>query len=277
MMKVAAFQGRCRDGDVDANIAKATETLHQAAEAGADFLLMPEGYLGGYGTRETVEATALSLDDPRLGRLVAETARNDVVFIAGMHERAGEAIYNSALIAHQGALLGTYRKTMLLVSEHREMGVATDFDLPVWHAKGVTFGVMLCADSSFIEVALTMWWKGAQIIFSPHYNYIASDRMDEHRVRVRNNHAGTAALLGIPVVRSNVVNWDRAPRLGYGDTAIFDGSGRPLAEAGLFTECLIAADVDLAKLRPRDERLRIPLDVRRQLAEGMLAAPVADF
>ena len=31
-MKIAAFQGRCHDGDVEANIAKAIETLHHAVE-----------------------------------------------------------------------------------------------------------------------------------------------------------------------------------------------------------------------------------------------------
>ena len=276
-MKIAAFQGPCHDGDVAANLATATATLHQASEAGADFLLMPEGYLGGYGSREIVESTAMTLDDPRIEGLVAETAGRDIVFMVGLNERSGERIYNSELIAHRGALLGVYRKTMLTRGGHRQMGFATDFDLPVWEAKGITFGVIICADSSFIEVAQAMWWQGAQVIFSPHYNFIPSEGMDAHRIRVRNNHIGIAALLGVPVVRSNVVNWDRAPRLGYGDTAIFDDSGRPLAEAGLFTQTLITADIDLSSLRPRQLRHRVPMEARRQLADAMLSAPVAEF
>ena len=276
-MRIAAFQGRCHDGDVKANVATASETLRQAAEAGADFLLMPESYLGGYGTREVVEATAMTLDDPRVRGLVAETAGSDVVFMVGLSERSGDHIYNSELIAHRGSVLGVYRKTMLTRGGHRRMGFATDFDLPVWQAKGITFGVIICADSSFIEVAQAMWWQGAQAIFSPHYNYIPSEGMDAHRIRVRNNHIGIAALLGVPVVRSNVVNWDRSPRLGYGDTAIFGPNGQPLAEAGLFTETLILADIDLSTIRPFEQRQRIPMAVRRQLADAMLAAPVAEF
>lgn len=276
-MRIAAFQGRCHDGDIEANVRTARDTLRQAAEAGADFLLMPEGYLGGYGSRQVVESTAMALDDPRVEALVAETADNDVVFMAGLNERSGDRIFNSELIAHRGSLLGVTRKTMLTRGGHRQMGFATDFDLPVWEAKGVTFGVIICADSSFIEVAQTLWWKGAQAIFSPHYNLIASGGMDAHRIRVRNNHIGTAALLGVPVVRSNVVNWDRAPRLGYGDTAIFGPDGEPLAEAGLFTETLIVADVDLDAIRPFEQRRRIPMAVRRQLADAMLAAPVTEF
>ncbi len=276
-MRIAAFQGRCCDGDVEANVARASETLRDAGSAGADFLLMPEGYLGGYGTRDVVEATAMALDDPRVAGLVAETAASDVVLMVGLNERSGDRTFNSALIAHRGTLLGVYRKTMLTRGGHREMGFATDFDLPVWQAKGITFGVIICADSSFIEVAQVLWWQGAQVLFSPHYNFIPNDRMDAHRIRVRNNHIGIAALLGVPVVRSNVVNWDRAPRLGYGDTAIFGPDGQPLAEAGLFTETLLVADVDLSATRPFEQRHRIPMAVRRQLADAMLAAPVAEF
>ena len=121
-MRIAAFQGLCHDGDVDANVAEVVRTLHQAAEIGADFLLMPEGYLGGYGSREIVEATALTLDDPRLARLLAETARSDVVLIVGLNERCGEKVHNTALIAHGGEVLGTYRKTMLTGSGHRVAG-----------------------------------------------------------------------------------------------------------------------------------------------------------
>jgi len=99
-MRIAAFQGRCCDGDVEANVARASETLRDAASGDADFLLMPEGYLGGYGTHEVVESTAMTLDDPRVAGLVAETAASDVVFMVGLNERSGDGIYNSVLIAH---------------------------------------------------------------------------------------------------------------------------------------------------------------------------------
>ena len=276
-MIIAAFQGVCKDGDVQANLARAIETFDQAHAAGADFLLMPETWLSGYGEKEVIEQCAMTLDDPRVKRLVAHTAGHDLVFMVGMSERDGDQILNTELVIHDGRILGTYRKTMLTGGDYRQMGFGTDFRLPVWQAKGITFGVIICADSSYIEVAQTLWWKGAQIIFSPHYNYIPSEGMDDHRIRVRNNHVGAAALLNVPVVRSNVVNWDRAPRLGYGDTAIFDDCGRPLAEAGLFTERLITAEIDFTQQRSRNGRLRIPMEVRRQLADAMVSCPVGEY
>jgi predicted amidohydrolase len=276
-MKIAAYQGRCHDGDPDANLAKTRELFSEAARQGAEFLLLPEAFLSGYGSREVVAASALALDDPRLQGLVAATAGHDVVLMVGVNEKHGAEIFNTVLVLYQGHLLGRYRKTMLTGSDYRRMGYSRNEELPIWEAKGVKFGVIICADSSYVEVALAMWWKGADLIFSPHYNFIPAAGMDDHRVRVRNNHIGTAALLGVPVVRANVVNWDREGQLGYGDTAIYDDAGRPLAEAGLFTERLITADVDLARSRARRERLRLPLAVRRQLADAMLKAPVGEF
>ena len=86
-----------------------------------------------------------------------------------------------------------------------------------------------------------MVWKGARIIFSPHFNSIGMDLMDEHRILVRNNHIGIAAHFGVVVARANVVS--AGAQQGYGDSAIFSPIGTPLAEVGLFREGLATADV----------------------------------
>ena len=149
-----------------------------------------------------------------------------------------------------------------------------DDELPVFQAKGAAFGIIICHDSSFPEIAATMAWKGAEIIFSPHYNAIPRDAMDDHRVRVRNNHVGIAAHYGVVVARSNVVGyWPDEDRYGYGDSAIFAPNGAPLAEAGLFAERLITADV-AACLGPPRWRRRDELRpaILRQMHEAALGA-----
>jgi len=81
--------------------------------------------------------------------------------------------------------------------------------------------------------------------------------MDEHRIMVRNNHVGIAAHYNVVVARSNVVGSWEPDRFGYGDSAIFAPNGAPIAEAGLFAEKLITADVapylDITKWRNRKE------------------------
>ena len=146
---------------------------------------------------------------------------------------------------------------------------ALDYSLPIFKAKGIPFGVIICHDSSFVEPAMTMRWRGARLLFSPHYNSIPYDRVDEHRTLVRNNHIGLSALLQMVVVRSNVVGGN-GERLGYGDSAIFSPLGVPVAVAPLFKEALISAEFDDAVLteegwRTRDE---MPLEVCQQLWEA---------
>jgi predicted amidohydrolase len=273
-VRVAAWQGRCVDGDVEANLAAAQRVIAAAREARADFLCLPESFLSGYGSRALVERGALSLDDPRLGELAAEAAGRNMVLLVGLSERrdSGE-IGNTVAIYAAGERLGLYRKTMLTNSDAREMGYCRDYDLPVFQARGVTFGCIICHDSSFIEPAAVLAYQGAQLIFSPHYNAIPAETMDAHRIRVRNNHIGLAVLLGVFIVRANVVGKDsvREGTLGYGDSAIFDPNGVPIAEAGLFQERLIVADIDpgAATRSGAARRAELPEAVRRQLAERL--------
>jgi N-carbamoylputrescine amidase len=241
----------------------------------ADFLCLPEAVLSGYGSREIVERGALSLDDSRLAELAATAAAHDMVLLVGLSERlANGDLGNTVAIYEQGKRLGIYRKTMLTGSDAQEMRYCRDYDLPVFHARGITFGCIICHDSSFVEPAAVLAYKGAQVIFSPHYNAIPADAMDEHRIRVRNNHVGLAALLGVYVVRANVVgqNTGREGNLGYGDSAIFDPNGVAIAEAGLFRERLIVADVDsrVADRSGASRRDELPDPVRQQLAEALL-------
>jgi predicted amidohydrolase len=274
-VRLAAWQGRCVDGDVEANLAAAHRVIAAAGEENVDFLCLPEAFLSGYGSRAIVERGALALEDPRLGELAVAAAERDMVLLVGLSERGenGE-IGNTVAIYSQGERLGIYRKTMLTHSDAREMGYCRDYDLPVFQARGVTFGCIICHDSSFIEPAAVLAYQGAQVIFSPHYNAISIEMMDAHRIRVRNNHIGLATLLGVFVVRANVVGKDsvREGTLGYGDSAIFDPNGVPIAEAGLFRERLIMADVDpLAATRSGARRNELPEAVRKQLAERVMA------
>jgi predicted amidohydrolase len=273
-LRIAAWQGRCVDGDLGANLAAAQEAIEAAGEQRADFLCLPEAFLSGYGSRELVEQGALALDDPRLEALASRAAAREIVLLVGLTERLRDgALGNTVVIYAEGRRLGVYRKTMLTGGDARDMGYCRDYDLPVFQARGITFGCIICHDSSFLEPAATLAYRGARVIFSPHYNAIAAEGMDEHRLRVRNNHVGLAALLGVYVVRANVVGKDsvRPGTLGYGDSAIFDPRGIAIAEAGLFRERLILADIDpSAAIRSGEARRdELPDRVREQLAEEL--------
>lgn len=240
---IGAWQGRCVDGDVDANIDLVAQAIDQAAAAGCDFLCLPETFLSGCGTVEEVRAAAITLKDKRLLELARHAGRRKVVTLVGLTEKRGRRYAVTQAILDGGRLAGHYTKTMPTGFDWQLMGWHDD-ELPVWQAKGITFGVIICHDSSFPEVAATMVWKGARVIFAPHFNNLPRDRMNDHRILVRNNHIGLAAHYNVVVVRANVIgHWEKGDLFGYGDSAIFGPNGQPLAEAGLFTERLITADV----------------------------------
>jgi predicted amidohydrolase len=233
--------------------------MEQCGKEGTDFLCFPEGYLSNYSAD-----LAVSLDDPRVEQLARASRRHDMVTVVGLSEKEAGQVLNTALVLYRGAMLGKYRKTMLTGSDKKVF--ASDYGLPVFEAKGIPFGVIICHDSSFVEPALTMRWMGARLLFSPHYNSISSDRMDEHRIKVRNNHIGLATLLQMVVVRSNVVGW-KEDRLGYGDSAIFSPLGEVVAAAPLFQETLISAEFEKGVFKDQRwaRREEIPLPVLEQL------------
>ena len=270
---VGVWQGACRDGDLAANLARTERVIDEAAEAGCDFVCLPELFLSGGDKAEYQIRGAISLDDERLAALAERAHRRGVVTIVGLCEKRGASHAVTAAVLAGGSVAGHYTKTMLTTGDREVMDFFDD-ELPVFRAKGVCFGVIICHDSSFPEVAATLAWKGAQIIFSPHYNSIAPERMDEHRLLVRNNHVGIAAHYGVVVARSNTVGrWENPERLGYGDSAIFSPLGTPLAEAGLFAEKLVTADVapHLGSARWR-RRSDLRPAIIKQLAAAALAA-----
>jgi predicted amidohydrolase len=260
MIKISAYQGRCTD-DFDKNLEKVCEIIDRAGKDESDFLCFPEGYLSNYKAELTV---TVPLDDPRVLELTEYTKRYDMVVIVGISERESDKAFNTALVLYKGKMLGKYRKTMLTGGDRRIF--ASDCSLPIFEAKGIPFGVIICHDSSFMEPAMTMRWKGARLLFSPHYNSLPYDRVDEHRTLVRNNHVGLSALLQMVVVRSNVVGGDEE-RVGYGDSTIFSPLGVPVAAAPLFKEALISAEFDDSVFAKESWRTRreIPFAVCHQL------------
>jgi predicted amidohydrolase len=267
-IKISVFQGRCTD-DIDKNLGRVYQIIDEAGQAGSDFLCVPETYISNY-KREF----AVPLDDKRVQALVAYTARYDMVVIVGLSEQEDTYVYNTALVLYRGRQLGKYRKTML--TEYDRSTFDADYELPIFEAKGIPFGVVICHDSSFVEPALTLRWKGARLLFTPHYNMIPQEQMDEHRTLVRNNHVGLSALLQMVVARANNVGWNEE-LLGYGDSLIMSPLGVPAAVAPLFKEALISAEFDRSVFQEESWRRRreVPLEVCKQLwdASRQVAEP----
>ena len=247
-IRIGSWQGPIVEGDFAKNVAKVKEVIAAARPQTLDFLCFPECYLSGYEPA-SVKACAVSENDPRLADLAAFTRDDDTVVLVGFAERKGGRIFNTVLVTHKGRVLGLPHKTML-VPKYDTALFATDLELPVMEAKGIRFGVAICHTTSFVEPSLYLRWRGARLLFTPHYNNIPAGGITEsgnhhtfweHRTMVLNNQAALAALLKMVVVRSNIVMVSEE-HLGAGDSNIWDMNGVPVAAGQPFTEAIVTAE-----------------------------------
>lgn len=246
---ISAYQGPCRGGDFQANREVARRVIAEALARGSHFLAFPETFLSGYDTPDLVQAGARALDDPEVVEFIAESSGHQMVILIGLARRTPEGLYNSILVIQSGRLLGAYDKVMLTTGDRDRLGFSPGKSVPVFDAHSIRFGVIVCHDSSFPYPALSTRLKGAQLLFSPHYNSIPSNAMDDHRRSVRNCHIGLAAQLKMAVVRANAVVTDKPDAPGYGDSFILAPNGEPLAEARLFRTELITAKLTPAHFK----------------------------
>lgn len=264
---VSVYQGRCEDGNFDANLAAARKAVEQALARRSDFLVLPETFLSGYDTPERMRRGARPLDDPQVRAFIAESAKHQMVVIAGIARMTEQGIYNTALVIHGGKLLGTYDKIMLTEGDRDNLKFLPGREMPVFEAHGVRFAVIICHDSSFPHPAMIARLKGAEILFSPHYNDIPEARMDAHRRWVRNCHIGLACQMKMAVARANVVAKDKGG-LGYGDSFIISPRGDMLAEADLFRQQMLTATIGVEQFQhPWADLNEVPAAVRAELAD----------
>ena len=52
---ISVYQGPCKDGEFEVNLARAREVIQDALERKSDFLALPETFLSGYNSRQSME------------------------------------------------------------------------------------------------------------------------------------------------------------------------------------------------------------------------------
>jgi predicted amidohydrolase len=273
VFRIAAYQGPTEPGALEKNAANTLRLLAEAHRKGADFACMPECFLSGYGTPEELRAGAVSVTSEWFRDWVRRCAFGEMVSIIGLAERRGRRFHNSAVVVHRGKLLGVYRKS-IPGSEQEQKLMTYVSHFPVFRARGVTFGVIICYEASTLEPCLLLAERGARIIFEPHYSFIRMKDVDWHRQRVRNHRIARAVENAVWFVKANTVTepgrmMGGRAGFGYGDSFILDSIGRVRAESGLFTCGWITADVPRRELRgkrPSRIRANVPKTTRIQVA-----------
>ncbi|MCA9133223.1 MAG: carbon-nitrogen hydrolase family protein [Planctomycetales bacterium] len=166
--KLAMVQMYVEPGDLAKNLAHAEELIHEAAVNEADVVLLPEVMDLGW-THPSAKKFAEPIPDGRTCKRLCESAKENNVYVcAGIVERDGDAIYNSAVIIdNTGKVLIKHRKLNELSIGH---DVYDQGDrLGVCHTPLGTFGLMICADAFARDHVLSrsLCYMGADVILSP--------------------------------------------------------------------------------------------------------------
>ncbi len=247
--RIASIHHRPRgSGGPRENLEAFGRLVKRAAERGADIVCLPEG-ITVVGTGKTYIDVSEPVPGPSTELLGDVARRSRVYIVAGIYERDGPVVYNTAvLIDRRGELAGTYRK-VCLPREEIEGGITPGDRLPVFDTDFGRVGLMICWDVFFPEPARELARQGAEVILMP----IWGGNLTLARARAIENQ--------IYLVSST---YDMK-------TAVFDHAGEIIAE-GTDDDPIAITEVDLEKrtLWPwlGDFRARIPREMPTREALG---------
>ncbi|MDJ0879109.1 MAG: N-carbamoylputrescine amidase [Halieaceae bacterium] len=258
-VSVAATQMAC-SWDRDANVARAEALVREAAQQGAQIVLIQELFETPYfcieQRHEHLQLATERDSSPLLQHFQALARELAVVLPISWFEKAGNAYFNSmCIIDADGSVLGYYRKSHIpnaIGYQEKQYFTPGDTGFQVWDTRYARIGVAICWDQWFPEAARCMTLNGAELLFYP--TAIGSEPGEpdldsrEHWKRVMQGHAAANV---IPVVASNRIGEEIATgdeslsMTFYGNSFISDYTGELVQLADDHSETVLVQSFDL--------------------------------
>jgi N-carbamoylputrescine amidase len=265
----AALIQESNHGDASGNLAVIEQRVAEAAQQGAQLIVLQELHNGAYFCQhESADEfdRAEPIPGPSCDRLSALAKRHGVVLIGSLFERRAAGLYHNTAVVFEstGELLGKYRKMHIPDDPgFYEKFYFTPGDLgfePIQTSLG-KIGVLVCWDQWYPEAARLMALAGAELLVYPTAIGWDPDDGSDEKQRQREawllSHRGHAVANGIPVLSCNRTGFEASP-LGasgiqfWGSSHVLGPQGEFLAQAGTDTPELLIAEIDLA----RSEKVR---------------------
>jgi len=229
--KVGTVYIRPKNSSPKNNLRLFCEQIDAAGRIGLDILCLGEA-ITIVGTGCSVKDCAEPIPGPATRELGAAARRNRIWVVAGLTERDGDTIYNTAvLLDRRGRIAGKYRKVHLPREEWTK-GITPGDSYPVFKTDFGTVAIQICYDWFFPEAEAIFALKGAEIIFAPTWGNTLPDEDGRvngesvFRVRARDN--------GVYMV----------PSVYSGNSLVIDPMGRILA-SNEGKEGVFWAEIDL--------------------------------
>ena len=240
MAKVAAYQAPLLPGGSAEAIDLVAVQIRACESIGVEFLCCPEGVLGGladYASR-SYEIAINVQEEGQLQRALAPIASETVTTILGFTEIDNGRLFNVAAVVHKGVVIGLYRKLHPAINRST---YESGHDTPVFTVGDLTFGIVICRDSTFREPARIMVERGATALFVPTNNGLRQAKGGVDLVeQARETDVARASENRVSVIRADVAG--RADDLvSYGSSGIVDRHGAILNTAKQLEVGLVVA------------------------------------
>lgn len=242
--------------DKEKNIQNALKFIAEAAEANADIAILPEIFNAPYDS-EIFPQYAEEYPGPSTEKLARAAKQNNIAVVAGsVIEKVSSHLYNSSFVFdRQGELLARHRKVHLFdvdmpghIYFKESSTLSAGSDITLFEYKNVRFGLMICYDCRFPELARILALEGAQVIIMPgNFNLTSGPLFWELMLRTRaiDNQVFMA---GVSAARN-----DKPAYQSWGHSMVTDPWGRVLVE-GDEKETMLLSTIDIAKTaRAREE------------------------
>jgi deaminated glutathione amidase len=155
--------------DPAVNLGRAKAALADAAAAGAQLAVFPEGTQARFGT--DLRAVAEPTDGAFCSGLSGAARDHGVAVVAGVYEPGpGDRVYNTAVAFDAaGRLAAAYRKIHLFdaLGQRESDQIAPGGELVLADLGGLKVGVLICYDIRFPEHARALAARGADLIVIP--------------------------------------------------------------------------------------------------------------
>ena len=226
-LTVSAIQQPCnkdRDTNLDFSIAK----IHEAVEANADLVVLPELHLGPYFCQSEDYNNfdlAQAIPGPTTDILSAIAKKLKIVIVSTLFEKRAPGLYHNTAVVFDtdGSIAGKYRKMHIPDDPgFYEKYYFTPGDLgftPIKTSIG-NLGVLICWDQWFPEAARLMALAGAEILIYPTaIGWDPEDSTEEQQrqldawITIQRSHA---VANGIPVISCNRIGFEKAPNSNAG-------------------------------------------------------------
>jgi len=259
MIKIALAQMDVKWAEPEANLTTVQQMVAQAAEAGADLVVLPELWGSGYDLAHAGQY-ATTVYDGLFGEMAALAEAHRLHVVGSLLEQENARIYNTcALFSPQGPV-ATYRKIHLfrLMEEHQYLAPGDQptlcKDLP-WG----TTALAICYDLRFPELFRGYALAGARLVIIP--AQWPARRVDHWGTLLRARAIENQCF----VAGCNRVGRDNGDPFG-GRSALVGPWGEVLVE-GDDRPALLLAEVDLDKVEQARQHIPILSDRRPECYE----------